>query len=270
VVLLRKSNPQNHNLQTAVEHGVSVNQPLQKHYRRIDMTDRYRIRGKVQAFGNIPTYLMDIEIHRTIEITANELNQICNGLEEGGSESGWSEPVAVLRSMLDDSIAPSDIQGFESSWQVLTISNKGLSALALTLGYQDENMSISSSGSIENKNMTINFSIGGRVYSRILRTSKEASVAAQEMDAFKQQCITAGWNMKSIEKIATAVDWLLRASGAYDLAEKAYQTLKEELEADKRRRKEEKEMRDHISREWKSGIDRSNEIEIRDVYDRTC
>lgn len=178
--------------------------------------------------------------------------------------------IKLISSGFDDDIDPKDIPLIQSPWLPANFSNDNLSGLLLALKTQDEDLAFHGSGSPDSGGINFTANISGRQYSRTVTSSVEAQKFADSLKELEAIAIKAGWKGKAIEKIATAIDWALRAAGVYELAERAWETAREKIEAAKEQRQFERMIKEQIDREKDSGVERAREMDIAERFSRTA
>lgn len=126
------------------------------------------------------------------------------------------------------------------------------------------------SGSPETGGITFTANISGRQYSRTVTSSADARTFSDSLTELRSIAISENWKVRTIEKLAAAIDWALRAAGVYEIAERAWETAREKIETAKEQRGFERELKEHIDRERYSGIERAREMEMADRFSRTA
>lgn len=234
------------------------------------MVDTYRIIGKADKESTKPLYLLEVKVTRSVLISQADMAGLFAALSESNSDGGWDEVKSLIQSGFEDGINPDDVPLFETPWIPANFSNENLAGLLEALKIQDEDLAFHGSGSPEAGGITFTANISGRQYSRTVTSSAEAKRLAESMTELKTIAMSAKWKRKTIEKIATFIDWILRAAGIYELAEKAWETAREKIEAAKEQRRFERELKEHIDREKGSGVERGREMDMADRISRTA
>jgi hypothetical protein len=238
------------------------------------MTDSYRITGKSETLSGDPLYLVDFEIKRSLLIDKANLDQILQLLgegEENRSKFGQlDELISLIKTAFQDEVYPNNVTQIRSPWRPIKFSNEGISRLAVALGSQDEEVTLHSEGTPDEGGMKLTTIIAGAPFTRVVTSSKQAKEFADSMSSFSRDAIVAGVKGKLIERLASIIDWALRAAGVYELAEKAWESAQKAIEARREQDKSDKFQREHLEREKKAGIERAEQWDFADRVSRTA